>query len=544
MNSFYHHIYFSFRNQTNQQQSINPLERKVQLNQHLRKHTVFTNEFAPSIFRNLSRTSSARGRRDSQSSQAPNDQRSTELDSIRQELNEVKNRLANFAQSNTNSERNNNDDDLRRIEQLLCKLEEKQNSIQGQQRTLNRKCDEEKQRLDELYRQFKSHDDQTKPSDTSRQETEDSFQISTVIRELKNRLSILETAHRRLTSGLSQEAINQVIKAREKKTMDREHVIEDLIHGTNDKIKEIQIQYAQLLARLERLPTPITHIDVNQLIQNEIQNFKRTQQNNNESQNLALEAINKVNQLENKLKKISQSNNDYVTRPTVEELIKQMNFTQPPTSQPDSSIDQRFNELEHRLNTIPPPPNLNLIEQRLIQLENRPRSINDDRKKTARDQTRDSSEEIQSLQKQITELNGKKLDQEQIPQILDDIKQRSEQQLQELVNRITGLLETKPDYQTVNQRILESEARKNQQINILQQFVNDNQRALRKMQNDLTKRDDQLDQQPTTTSQLPNKVKLNEEPFTDTLTSKELQTIMPFIELLPTFDMFNENEWN
>jgi hypothetical protein len=333
MNSFYHHIYFSFRNQTNQQQSINPLERKVQLNQQLRKHTVFTNDFFPSIFRKLPPISPAKGRRDSQSFQSPNNQRSTELDSIRQGLNEVKNTLANFAQSNTNSERNDNDDDLRRFEQLLFKLEEKQNSIQEQQRTLNRKCDEEKQRLDELYRQFKPHDDQTKSSDTDRQETEDSFQTSIVIKELKNRLLILETVHHHLPSGLPQEAIDQAIKASEKKTMDREHVIENLIHGTNDKIKELEIQYAQLLARLERLPTPITHIDVNQLIQN-------------------------------------------------------------------------------------------------------------------------------------------------------------------------------------------------------------------KMQDNLTNRDDRLDQQPTTTSQLPDKPKSKEDPFTGILTSKELQTIMPFIELLPTFDIFDENEWN
>jgi hypothetical protein len=50
-----------------------------------------------------------------------------------------------------------------------------------------------------------------------------------------------------------------------------------------------------------------------------------------------------------------------------------------------------------------------------------------------------------------------------------------------------------------------------------------------------------FNQQATTV--LTHKSNSEEDSMADKPTSKELQAIMPFIELLPAFDMFNENEW-
>ncbi len=198
-----------------------------------------------------------------------------------------------------------------------------------------------------------------------------------------------------------------------------------------------------------------------------------------------------------------------------------------------------FDDLELRLNTILSPPNIDIIEQRLTQLDKRSSNINHHRIKTPQDQINENFGHPQTLQEQITELNREKLDLQQVLPILDDFEQKTQQKIEDFSGKITELLETKPDYQTVKRLIQESGAHGNQR------FVNEDQHALRKMQvysNNLNLRSNQ---QPitTSTSTLANESKPKKHSFTGTLNSEELQAFMPYIELLPTFDMFNENEW-
>ncbi len=456
---------------------------------------------------------------------------------------------------NTDWRRNESDGGLQRMKQALADLIEQLNFIQRQQEILNKELKEERQRIDELYCQPKLVDGQAKPSQIDNQPKEHFTEISNVIKELHNRILILETSSRPLPTGLTQEAIDEAIKISEKKTIDRERVIENLVRGTDDKIKQIEAQLAQLLTRLDKLPNSITYADAHQLIQNEILNFKRTLPDNNEWQNLAREAINKVNHLEDKLNQFLRSTKDNITSPAVAELIEPSRSIQ--RSEPQANInfeqhfkdiEQRFKDLERRLNSIPLPPNLSPIEQRLTQLENYPRNTNDNHIATLQDQIKDLFGHLQSLQGHVVELDSKKLERQEIPQILDDIEQKSQQQLQNFHNTIMGHLQTKPDYQTVKSLIKDSEGQTNQQINALQQLIKKNQSALKILEEDLNDLRDRLNQQPTTTiststSKAGDNSKHEEDPVPDKPTPRDLQAIMPFIELLPTFDRLNENEW-
>ncbi|CAF0810593.1 unnamed protein product [Adineta steineri] len=471
----------------------------------------------------------------------------TALDSIRQQLDELKNRQAIYEQKlNINSNTNEADGRLQRIEQLLANFEKNQNIIQEQKTILDRKYEEEKQRIDELHRQFKSLNGPTKSSEINNEHTEHLTQTSTVIKELLDRILNLETSSRILPSGLSQDAINQKSTANENKITDREHAFESSIRDIDEKTKRMEIQFTQRLTTLEGRPVSLTRTDVEQLIQNEIQNLKQTQSNDNDRQDLAREALNKINALQDQLIVLTRSAENYITYHTVEELINRAKFSKEPISQTDNKYKQRRNDLERRLSIFPSPPNLGPIEERLTRLENRPHHINHQQTPAQRDKPMENFEKIQSLQKQTTELNARKLDQQQVSQMLPDIEQRLQQQLQNLSDRMISLLETKLDHQIVHRLIQVSEARGNQNINTLQQSVNENQRALRKMQNDLSNFKPGLNQQPTTTSipKLEDKLDSKKDPATDVLNSKELQAIMPFIEFLPTFDIFDENEWN
>jgi DNA repair exonuclease SbcCD ATPase subunit len=342
---------------------------------------------------------------------------------------------------------------------------------------------------------------------------------------------------------LTQEAIDQAIRISEKKAIDREQIIENLARGTDDKIKLMETQLAQLLARLEKLPSSITYADAHQLIQNEIQNFIQTQPDNNEWQNLAREAIYKVNYLENQLNDFFQSTKDNSPRPIVTEPVERPILIQKPVTKANDNFEQRLNDLERRLNNIPSPPNLGLIEQRLTQLEKYPPNRNDQRIATLEDQIRDISGHLQSIQKQIDDLDKRKLERGEIPPRHDDIEQRLQQQLQNLSDTVMGHLKTKPDHQMVNRLIQDSEERINQQLNALQQLVTENQHALKNMKNYLNDLYQQLNEQLPKIPKLPDKLKPEEDPVIHKPTLEELQTIMPFIELLPTFDMLNENEW-
>ncbi|CAF0810521.1 unnamed protein product [Adineta steineri] len=489
-------------------------------------------------------TPDSRRRRTSQTS---NIRVSTALDSIRQQLDELKKQLSIFEQKlNKNSNTNEADGRLSKIEQLLVSFEERQTSIQEHQTILDRKYVDEKQRIDELYRQFQSLNGPTKSSETDKQHTEHLTQTSTVIKELLDRILNLETSFRNLPSGLSQDAINQKSTANENKITDREHAFESLIRDIDEKMKKMEIQFTQRLTILEGRPVSLTRTDVEQVIQNEIQKLKQTQSNDNDRQDLAREAMNKINELQDQLIVLTRSTENYITKHTVEELINRAKFSKEPIPQTDTKFEQRLNDLERRLSIFPLPPNLGPIEERLTRLENRPHHINHQQTPAQQDKPIENLEKIQSLQKQITELNEQKLDQQEVSQMLANIEQRLQQQFQNLADKMTSLLKTKPDYQIVHQLIQESEARENQNINTLQQSVNENQRALRKIQDYLSNFNPSSNQQPTTTPtpQLEDKLDSKKDPVTDVLNSKELQAIMPFIEFLPTFDIFDEDEWN
>jgi hypothetical protein len=389
---------------------------------------------------------------------------SAEHDNMRQELDNIRLRVANLEEElNTDARNNEGDGGLQRTQQSLLNLEE-------QLRRLNGKYEEQKQRIDERYRQSESHDGQTNSSEVNKQQIEHFIQQSTVFRELHDRLLILETSFRHSPTDLSQEAI----KISEEKTIDRERIIENSVRSIDDKIKQIETQLAQSFTRLERPSNAMTRADVMELIRTEIQNF---QQNNHEDQDSAHEAIHKVNLLENQLNQFFQSNGDTIPPSTVGKLVSQPISKQQSASQPKNNFEQRLQDLERRLTSIPLPADLIPIEQRLTQLENYRRNM-------------------------------------------------------------MSHLETKPDYRKDSQRNQDSER---QTDHALDKSVKENQRVLKTTKKYSSNIRPRFNQQATTV--LTHKSNSEEDSMADKPTSKELQAIMPFIELLPAFDMFNENEW-
>jgi hypothetical protein len=407
---------------------------KIQLNHLPSKHTILSGikRIFLSILRILSPVPSA------------------EHDNMRQELDNIRLRVANLEEElNIDARNNEGDGGLQRMQQSLVNLEE-------QLRILN---------IDKRYRQSESHNGQTNSSEVNKQQIEHFIQQSPVFRELHDRLLILETSFRHSPTDLSQEAI----KISEEKTIDRERIIENSIRSVDDKIKQIETQLAQSFTRLERPPNAMTRADVMELIGNEMQNF---QQNNHEGQNSAHEAIHKVNLLENQLNQFFQSNRDTIPPSTVGKLVSQPISKQQSVSQPNNNFEQRFKDLERRLKSIPLPADLSPIEKRLTQLENyRPNMMNH--------------------------------------------------------------LETKPDYRMDSQ---------GNQDHALDKSVKQNQRVLKPTKKYSSNIHHRSNQQSTSLlTDTPNSEK---DSMTDKPTSKELQAIMPFIEVLHAFDMFNENEWN
>jgi hypothetical protein len=91
--------------------------------------------------------------------------------------------------------------------------------------------------------------------------------------------------------------------------------------------------------------------------------------------------------------------------------------------------------------------------------------------------------------------------------------------------------------------IQKNEERTNQNLKEFNELIEDNQNALKNMENYINDLYRRLNQQPKTSSKQIDKSNSDDDSITAKPTPKELQTIMPFVELLPTFDMFNENEW-
>lgn len=466
-------------------------------------------------------------------------------------MNRIQNQLANLEKAFAkNSKKTENENSFQRMEQIINNFEQKLIIIQEQQKILDKKHEEEKQRIDELFRQPKPHDSQTKsPQIDKQQPNEQRNQMSTIIKELNNRILMLEASARQPSTGLTQEAIDQAIKISETKTIEREHDIEKLVRGTDDRIKQLEIQLTQLSSKFDKFPNSITYADAHQLIQNEIHNFIRNRSSNNEGQDLEREVINKINIVENRLNQFIQSTGNK-TPSTIAELVPSPIAIQKSAPGPNNNFEQRLNQLENQIKNIRLPSNVDLIEQRFIELENYIRNLRDHHIPSVEDQIKVSNGNVHSLQEQVKLLQGhidesdkRKADRQEITKLLVDLEQRTQQELEKVYNTLLNLLNTKPDHPIVSKLIQDSEKQINQQIKQLEQFLEDNQRAITNMEkylNDLLRR---IYQQPSTKPTPENQSKSQEDLTTEKPTSKELQAIMPFIELLPTFDMFNGSEW-
>jgi vacuolar-type H+-ATPase subunit I/STV1 len=250
------------------------------------------------------------------SSHAPTEQPSTEIDNIRQELNAMNDKLTEL------------------------------------DRKLNYKLTK-----DEHRRQTNSK----KSSAIDKQQTDHLKQISILIEELQNRILILETSSHPLPTELSQQATDQTTKINEKQTTDTQHIIEKLVGDLDDKIKQIEIQLTQILARSERIPDPNTYVDIIQPIQNDANNTPQSQLDNNEWRNLEPEAINKVNHLETQYNQFFQSTEDNTPRFALEESVISTGLLhQKLVSKASNASRNGFDNLDHPSNTIPSSSNLAL----------------------------------------------------------------------------------------------------------------------------------------------------------------------------------------
>ncbi|CAF1047171.1 unnamed protein product [Adineta ricciae] len=425
------------------------------------------NSTRPSKSVSLPRIYAGRDSHQQQSSDESNVQSSTEVNDMRQQLDGLINELISFKRK-FNIE--GTDGDLER----MARLEE-------QQTILSRKYEEERQRVDKLHRQFEKFHDQRKSSEKHNQQVQHSNQKSIDVKELHDRVLSLEISLRNSPSGLFQGAVNKDI-AREP------------IHDTNEKVK---IQSDRSLTRLEKPPNSVVHSDDHQS---------------------AKETINTNNPFQDQL--------SVLTKSMGEEPIRHTKSSQGSVSQMNKHFEQRFNDLEHRLQIFPSPSNLVLIEERLARLENRPRHIN-------HHQTPPQQSQATRKLEPMLELNEQK-----ISQMFAEIEERLQRQYQTFSDRIKSLLENKPGHGLVGRLIQESDTHEDQKILELQQSVQENP------SNNFIRKSNR---QPITTTSLPPS---EENPYSkkelrdDALNTKELQAIMPFIEALPMFDIYNDNEWN
>lgn len=472
---------------------------------------------------------------------------STDFGNIRHELENMRNKLANLEEKFTNDfPTNENDDGARKLEQTINNLEKKLIVIKEQQKMLDRKHDEEKQRVDELYRQTKPHDSVTVSVEIDKPPIEPDNQIYTTVRELSNRILTLETSVRQPSIEFVQETVDQAIKISEKKAMERDRNIEKVVRSLDDKIKKMDIQLNELLTKFEKLPTYMAFADAHQLIEHELQNFVQSQPKTDEGHELAKEAINRIDVIQNQLNEYIQSNENKIMPPLILEVVQPPVVTEQPVPEPNNNFEERLNQFESRLNNIRLPSNLDLIEQRLLQLENYARESNepaipaqDEQVKENNEEPDPNEEQFNLLKRHINELDRRKPEWQGIEQTLNKMEQRLQEELEKNYNMLLNLLKPKPDFQNVTELIQKSEKQINQQINLLQKRFNENQRAAKNTDNDSTEHRHRKTQRFS-----PTKPKSQEESTTtDKPASKELQAIMPFIESLPTFDLFNENEW-
>jgi DNA repair exonuclease SbcCD ATPase subunit len=167
---------------------------------------------------------------------------------------------------------------------------------------------------------------------------------------------------------------------------------------------------------------------------------------------------------------------------------------------------------------------------------------------------------IQSLEKQLEQFRQTKPDQQVVQQLIDESERRTKAAIDNLPlpvhegcqdSRLSDVLQQIHDHTT---SIQDLNNRINQLPNIqsndeLRTKIDDNEREVKRAHRDLDALRRQLAQQPISTFQSslpqpPLPPPAEKDSPARQYTDEELQTIMPFIELLPTFNLFVENEWD
>lgn len=167
---------------------------------------------------------------------------------------------------------------------------------------------------------------------------------------------------------------------------------------------------------------------------------------------------------------------------------------------------------------------------------------------------------IQSLEKQLEQFRQMKPDQQVVQKLINESERRTKTVIENLPqsmhqkgldSRFSGVLKQINGHtvsiQDLNDHI--NQLRNIQSNAELRKRVSDNEHEVKKTQTELATLRHQFADQPTSASQpsLPQPQltpPTNENSPAKQHTDEELQEIMPFVELLPTFNLFSENEWD
>ena len=446
----------------------------------------------------------------------------TELEGVREELNTVRIRLIDVEKkSDSDIDSTRSVQDIQKIEHSIANIQTKLIHIQEQQKKFDETLEQEKKQR------------------TNEPLAEHFIQFSNAIQGLTDRLTNLETSFNNLPKGLTQDDVETAIQKNEEKTVSRERVLESLIHNFDTKTDQMQIQLDELLTNFKNLPNPLTLNEINQLIANEIKNLEQMIQHNSDEARVSTnEGLNKVQLLEMRLNQVTQTNKLEITR-TMTDTFTAEQESIPPL---EYLTENASTTLDHRQETESGLVDLNLFEERLSLIENYLRNTNDRRIEELEQQVIGNFGQIENLQTRLEDLNDRKIEHSKITQMIDD----TERKLQDEIRKIpTTAGRATPTPAPANQKTRQCvdttlEQRLNKKINDLRRTFEDNQRDLKKMETNFNNLQTKFNEQLATKA----KTQVQAIPAIDKVPSKELQAIMPFIELLPTFDMFFESEWN
>ena len=354
---------------------------------------------------------------------------SNEPENFRNKLDELTHNQSTLEKTlNTLRMSNSSNVHLWRIQQTVNQLKENQENIEKQQKISQQTHENEEKR--------------------GIQGSEQLIHMSTDIKDLYESIKNIHKSLAAKPSGLTQTDMDAAIASSERR------IIEQIDQKVDVKFHQLEAQ----IAALKAFPTPMTRTDVENLIANAMQIIKPNEVKKEDSGTLNRAVNDRISRLEKQLDDLPKLISSYVTRPTVDDLIRDAISNRQVVIAPhsDSSLQNRIAFLEERSSTFLLVKDLDQIKQRLDQLEIRPAPLG---------RPDPLSSVVQPIPAHTTYLEDPRITslQKQVDDHMRFLNQFGEQ--------INILMRMKIDHSGVNQLVNASEEKTTQAVNELAKYV-------------------------------------------------------------------------